>query len=74
MTCEKCADDCSQLHFKKMPIIGTMAIGSVIIKCTEHVRSNAALRFTPPAVQEAAPVTGSGLVGSLMPRPPSSAP
>lgn len=43
MTCEKCAEDCSKLHFENMPIIGTTATGKVIVKCTEHVRSNVKL-------------------------------
>ena len=35
--------------------------------------SNAALRFTPPQA-EPKPATGGGLLGNLMPRPPSTAP
>lgn len=36
--------------------------------------SNAALRFTPLAAQEAKSAGGGGLVSNLMPRPPSQAP
>ena len=43
MTCKKWADDCSELHFESMPIIGTTATRQVIVRCTEHVRSNVEL-------------------------------
>lgn len=55
---------------------GMTGTANIIVEKTDDALlvPNAALRFTPSAAQEAAPATGGGLVGSLMPRPPSSAP
>lgn len=39
-TCTKLRDFCNTLHFDDMPVIGTTAEGQVIVRCTEHVRSN----------------------------------
>lgn len=41
-TCTKRLDRCNALPFDDMPVIGTTAEGQAIVRCTEHVRSNAA--------------------------------
>jgi HlyD family secretion protein len=53
---------------------GMTATADVTVKKLTNVLliPNAALRFTPPVLEEAAAPGGKGLLGRLLPRPPSS--
>lgn len=39
--CAKWRDDCSGLPFETMPVIFSTPSGVKVVRCTEHVRSNA---------------------------------
>ncbi|GAB3551409.1 efflux RND transporter periplasmic adaptor subunit [Noviherbaspirillum agri] len=53
---------------------GMTATAAIVTAAKENVLlvPNAALRFTPPSAQQPAKADSRGLVGSIMPRPPSS--
>jgi HlyD family secretion protein len=53
---------------------GMTATADITVKQRPNVLllPNAALRFTPPALEESAASGGGGLLGRLLPRPPSS--
>ena len=46
-SCAKWQQDCSGLAFETMPVILTTPSGVKIVRCTEHVRSNALGKPTP---------------------------
>jgi len=46
--CAKWREDCSGLPFETMPVIVEAPSGVKIVRCTEHVRSNAALTGATP--------------------------
>ena len=55
---------------------GMTGTANIIVRKLENALlvPNAALRFTPPATQKEKPAGGGGLLASLLPRPPVSAP
>ena len=54
-TCAKWQQDCRNLPFEKMPVIVTTPSGVKVVRCTEHVRSNAELCGGPSGPSERAP-------------------